>query len=51
MSEYWKKKFKKIIGFTVSPLRQSGIGIPASASVRYRWSQINPAVPSYAFSY
>jgi hypothetical protein len=30
-------------------LPQSGIGIPASGSVRYRWSCIIPALPSYDF--
>jgi hypothetical protein len=29
----------------------SGIGIPASWSVRYRWSRINPLVPSYGKTY
>jgi hypothetical protein len=33
--------------FTFSQLRQSGIGIPASRSVRYRWSRISPALPGY----
>jgi hypothetical protein len=36
-----------IVSFTVSPLCQSGIGIP-TPSVRYRWSRISPVVPSYA---
>jgi hypothetical protein len=30
-----------------SQLLQSGIGIPASGSVRYRWSRVSPALPSY----
>ncbi len=29
-------------------LSQFGIGIPASGSVRYRWSRISPGLPSYA---
>ncbi len=31
-----------------SQLCKSGIGIPASGSVRYRSSQISPALPSFA---
>jgi hypothetical protein len=37
-----------IVIFTVSPHHQSGIGIPALTSVRYRWSRIIPVVRSYA---
>ncbi len=33
---------------TGSQLPQSGIGIPASGSVRYHWSRISRALPSYA---
>jgi hypothetical protein len=33
--------------FVVSQLCQSGIGIPASGSVRYRWPRISPALASY----
>jgi hypothetical protein len=33
---------------TGSQQSQSGIGIPASGPVRYRWSRISPALPSYA---
>jgi hypothetical protein len=44
------KSYSGIVNFTVSPLRQSGIGIPASASVRYRWSRIIPVVPTYGIS-
>jgi hypothetical protein len=36
-------------GFTVSPPRQSDIGIPASVSDWNRWSRINPVVPSYVY--
>jgi hypothetical protein len=32
----------------LGPPDQSGIGIPVSTSVRYRWSRIIPVVPSYA---
>jgi hypothetical protein len=42
------EKNKSGIGiFTGSHLLQSGIGIPASGSVRYRWSRISLALPSY----
>jgi hypothetical protein len=35
------EKVTPFIGiFTVGQLRQSGIGIPASGSVRYQWSSI-----------
>jgi hypothetical protein len=34
--------------FIDSQRSQSGIGIPASGSVRYHWSRISPALPSYA---
>jgi hypothetical protein len=30
-------------------LLQSGIRIPASGSVRYRWSRIIPALPTYGY--
>jgi hypothetical protein len=33
--------------FTVSQLRQSGTGIPALVSVRYRWSRISLALPCF----
>ncbi len=33
---------------TGSQQSQSGIGIPASGPVRYRWSRISPSLPSYA---
>jgi hypothetical protein len=42
---------KKVIPasvFTGSRLSQSGIGIPASWSVLYRWLQIIPALPSFS---
>jgi hypothetical protein len=42
---------KKVIPasvFTGSQLSQSGIGIPASWSVRYRWSRIIPALPRFS---
>jgi hypothetical protein len=42
-----RKGYSGIVSFTVSPHHQSGIGIPASMSVRYRWSRIIPVVPSY----
>jgi hypothetical protein len=32
---------------TISQLPQSCIGIPASGSVRFCWSQIGPALPGY----
>jgi hypothetical protein len=32
---------------TFNFVMQSGIGIPESGSVRYRWSRIRPALPSY----
>jgi hypothetical protein len=41
---------KKLVGVgfvAVNQLPQSGIGNPAAGSVRYRWSQISPAFPSY----
>jgi hypothetical protein len=38
---------EKIGIFTGNQLLRSGIGIPVSGSVRYRWSQISPALPSY----
>jgi hypothetical protein len=37
--------------FYRSQLLQSGIGIPTSGPVRYRWSRISPALPSYAFRF
>jgi hypothetical protein len=33
---------------TGSQWSQSGIGIPASGQVRYHWTRISPALPSYA---
>jgi hypothetical protein len=36
-----------IVSFSVILHHQSGIGIPASMSVRYRWSRTIPVVPSY----
>jgi hypothetical protein len=50
MPEYRKKLKSGIVSFAAKPPRQSGIGIPALASVRYRWSRIIPAVPSYEFN-
>jgi hypothetical protein len=42
------EKSNSVIGiFTGNQLPQSGIGIPVSGLVRYRWSQISPALPSY----
>ncbi len=41
------KSYAGIYIFTVSQLRQSGIGIPAFGPVRYHWSRISPAVSSY----
>jgi hypothetical protein len=46
MLECREKGYSGIGIFTVSQLCQSGIGIPASGSVRYRWSRISPALPS-----
>jgi hypothetical protein len=43
-----EKKLVRIVSFTGSPLRKSGIGVPAPTSVRYRWSRTIPVVPSYA---
>jgi hypothetical protein len=43
-----EKSYSGIVSFTVSLPWQSGIGIPASTSVRYRWSRIGPVVPTYA---
>jgi hypothetical protein len=46
-----RKKSKSGIGiFTGFQLSQSGIGIPASESVRYCWSRISPALPSFAYN-
>jgi hypothetical protein len=43
-----RKKFSPASAFSpVFNLRQSGIGIPASESVRDRLSRISPALPSY----
>jgi hypothetical protein len=36
-----------IVSFSVSSPLQSGIGIPTSTSVRYRWTRTIPVVPSY----
>jgi hypothetical protein len=42
------EKGKSGIGiFAGSQLSQSGIGIPASRSVLYRWSRISPSLPNY----
>jgi hypothetical protein len=51
MLERQRKKFVGIGSFTGSRLLQSGTYIPASRSVRYRWSWISPALASYAISY
>jgi hypothetical protein len=32
-----------------SQLSQSGISLPHQGSVRYRWSRISPALPSYSY--
>jgi hypothetical protein len=48
ISECRYKCYSGIVSFTVNLPSQSGIGIPASTSVRYRWSRISPVVPSYA---
>jgi hypothetical protein len=48
--EYRRICYSGIVIFTVSPQSQSGIGIPAPTSVRFRWSRIIPVVPSYGFS-
>jgi hypothetical protein len=45
-----EKSSSGIGSFTGSQLLQSGTCIPAG-SVRYRWSRISPALPSYAISY
>jgi hypothetical protein len=42
-----KKVNSGIIIFSVSQLCHSDIDIPASGTVRYRWSRISPALPSY----
>jgi hypothetical protein len=47
MPESWRKVSPASAFFTGSQLLQSGIGLPTSGSVRYRWSQISPALPSY----
>jgi hypothetical protein len=45
-------KSKHGIGiFIGSQQCQSGIGIPASFSVRYRWPRISPALPSFAYNH
>jgi hypothetical protein len=41
-----EKNWSDIGILTGSQLSQSGIGILASGSVRYRWSRVNPALPS-----
>jgi hypothetical protein len=46
MPESWRKVRPASAFFTGSQLLQSGISLPASGSVRYRWSQISPALPS-----
>jgi hypothetical protein len=46
-----KKLFRQLHLCHYSQLAQSGIGIPASGSVRYRWSRISLALPSYAHLY
>jgi hypothetical protein len=52
-----KKGYSGIDIFTVSQLSQSGIGIPASGSVRYRWLRNSPvmvfhlvALPSFSIT-
>jgi hypothetical protein len=42
-----EKSYSGIAIFTGSQILQPGIGIPASGLVRYRWSRISPALPSY----
>ncbi len=42
-----KKTQSGIVSFLLVYNAQSSIGIPASWLARYRWSQINPLVPSY----
>jgi hypothetical protein len=49
MPEYRGKDYSGIGIFAVSQLCQSGIGTPASGSLRYRWSRISPALPSYEY--
>jgi hypothetical protein len=44
------KSLTGIVIFTGFSLYQSGIGIPASGSVWYRWSRITPVLSSFAFS-
>jgi hypothetical protein len=48
MPEFRKKGWSGIGIFTVSQLCQSGIGIPTSEPVRYRWSLIL-AFPSFVY--
>jgi hypothetical protein len=48
MPEYRTICKSGIVSFAVNQPRQSGIGIPALASDRYRWSWIIPVVASYA---
>jgi hypothetical protein len=43
-----RRKVSPIGIFTGSKILRSGIGIPASGSVRYRWSRISPALPCQA---
>jgi hypothetical protein len=50
MPESWRKVSPALAFFTGSQLLQSGIGLPASGSVRYRCSQISPALPSYGIN-
>jgi hypothetical protein len=47
MPECRQKAQFGIVSFLLVYKALSGIGIPASWSVRYRWSRINPLVPSY----
>jgi hypothetical protein len=51
MPECWGKSYSGNCIYAISQLAQSGIGIPASGSVRYRRSQISLALPSYAHLY
>jgi hypothetical protein len=51
MPEYWNagdNVSPALAFFTDSHLCQSGNGIPASGSIRYRLSRISPALPSFA---
>jgi hypothetical protein len=45
-----EKSYSGIGIFTGIQPSQSGVSIPASGSVWYRWSRISPALPSYALN-